>query len=98
MDSVVSFETIISDDESSFETTNDESCVNISNIAPRFRKKTISFSDNPDIIYYNKKISIESQKEIDKKRAKDRRRKQIKFESKHGFSTSTEDLGVSVNS
>uniref|UniRef100_A0A0N5BJ43 ULP_PROTEASE domain-containing protein n=1 Tax=Strongyloides papillosus TaxID=174720 RepID=A0A0N5BJ43_STREA len=98
IESVMSFETIISDDESSFETTNDESCVNISNMAPRFRKKTISFSDNPDIIYYNKKISIESQKEIDRKRAKDRRRKQTKFESRHGFSTSTEDLGVSVNS
>ncbi|CEF70587.1 Hypothetical protein SRAE_2000521400 [Strongyloides ratti] len=98
MESIMSFETIISDDESSFETTNDESCISMSNIAPRFRKKTISFSDNPDIIYYNKKISIELQKEIDRKKAKDRRRKQIKFGSKHGFSTSTEDLGVSVNS
>lgn len=98
MESMMSFETIISDDESSFETTNEDTCVSMSNIAPRFRKKTISFSDNPDIIYYNKKISIELQKEIDRKRAKGRRRKQIKFESKHGFSTSTEDLGVSVNS
>uniref|UniRef100_A0A0N4ZLQ9 Ras-associating domain-containing protein n=1 Tax=Parastrongyloides trichosuri TaxID=131310 RepID=A0A0N4ZLQ9_PARTI len=100
MESMMSFETIISDDESSFETTNetnDESCVSMSNIAPRFRKKTISFSDTPDIRYFNNKISIESQKELDRKRAKDRRRKQMKYESRHGFTTSIEDLGVSVN-